>query len=176
MDLGDINNHFLDIENIISTGSTTKRPKRPLAKTLLLFMIRGAVINFTFPYALYPAKSPKGCDLFPILWDIIERLTRNGFRVLAVTSDGASCNRNLFQMHAEKKKGGTGPVYRTKNIFSVHTEYIYFISDPPHLLKTIRNCFANCKRNMWVSIANKVSIHDHNYSYDFFTYSVKGER
>ena len=85
-------------------------------------MIRGAATNFVFPYALYPAKSPKGCDLFPILWDIIERLTRNDFRVLAVTSDGASCNRNLFQMHAAKKKGGTGVVYKTKNIFSMHTE------------------------------------------------------
>ena len=142
VDLGDINNHFNDMENLINNESN-KRPNRPLAKTLLVFMIRGAVTNFVFPYALYPAKSPKGCDLFPILWDVIERLTRNSFRVLAVTSDGASCNRNLFQMHAAKKKDGTGAIYRTKNIFSVDGDYIYFISDPPHLLKTIRNCFAN---------------------------------
>ena len=126
VDLGDINNHFIDIENFISTGST-KRPKRPLAKTLLVFMVRGAVTNFVFPYALYPAKSPKGCDLFPILWDIIERLTRNDFRVLAVTSDGASCNRNLFQMHMQQRKRVAQELCTRLRIYLACTQNIFIL-------------------------------------------------
>ena len=45
--------------------------------------------------------------------------------------------------------------YRTLNQFSNNEKrYIYFISDPPHLIKTTRNCLANsgagrCTRFMW---------------------------
>jgi len=147
VDLGDMNNHFSDLENLISNGEN-KHSHHPLAKTLVVFMVRGAVTNLVFPYALYPASSPRGCDLFPLLWKVIARLTRNGFHTLAVTCDGASCNRSLFKLHSIKG----GPVYKTLNIFSAEEEWIYFISDPPHLLKTIRNCFADPKRNLWVRI------------------------
>ena len=47
--------------------------------------------------------------------------------------------------------------YRTLNLFSLtlgERQFIYFISDPPHLIKTARNCLANsgagrCTRFMW---------------------------
>lgn len=145
IDLGNLNNHFIDLENTISKGAN-KRYHRPLAKTLLVFMVRGAVTNLVFPYALYSAASPRGCDLFPLLWQVIERLTRIHFRVLAVTSDGATCNRSLFKMHTRTRD----VIYKTRNVFSSKTEYIYFFSDPPHLIKTIRNCFASSKRDLWV--------------------------
>lgn len=145
VDLGDFNNHFIDLENVITKG---KKSHRPLAKTLLVFMVRGAVTHFVFPYALYPTASPRGCDLFPLFWNVIERLTRNSFHVLAVTCDGAACNRSLFRLHSMKR----GTVYKTLNVFSVTNEWIYFFADPPHLMKTTRNCFASLKRNLWVSI------------------------
>ncbi len=147
VDLDDFNNHLIDFENAISQD-TNQKSCRPFAKTLLVFMVRGVVTNFVFPYALYPAASLKGCDLFPLLWDVIERLTRNSFHVLAVTCDGATCNRRLFSLHSKTRKD---IVYKTRNVFSANNEFIYFVSDPPHLLKTIRNCFASSKRNLWVS-------------------------
>lgn len=148
VDLDDFNNHFSEFENAIFQ-STNKKARRPFAKTILTFMVRGVVTNFVFPYALYPATSLKGCDLFPLLWKVIERLTRSKFRVLAVTCDGATCNRRLFKLHSKSRKH---LVYKTENVFSASKEFIYFVSDPPHLLKTIRNCFASSKRNLWVSI------------------------
>ena len=44
--------------------------------------------------------------------------------------------------------------YRTLNIMADEERYIYFISDPPHLIKTARNCLSNslsgrCTRRMW---------------------------
>ena len=44
--------------------------------------------------------------------------------------------------------------YRTVNLFSLEKCYIYFMSVPPHLLKTARNCLLNsgsgkCTRLMW---------------------------
>ena len=32
--------------------------------------------------------------------------------------------------------------YRTLDIMAEEKRYIYFISDPPHLIKTARNCFS----------------------------------
>ena len=165
VDLGDFNNHFVDLERTISE-EVNKQPHRPLAKTLLVIMVHGIGTNFVFPYALYSALSLKGCDLFPLLWGVIERLTRNGFSVMAVTSDGVSCNRRLFQLHSKKKE----IIYKTRNVFSTSKEFIYFICDPPHLLKTIRNCFCSPKRNLWVSWLRLMANH---YVY---MYSVRKER
>ena len=36
------------------------------------------------------------------------------------------------------------------NVFADDGRDFYFISDPPHLLKTIRNSFCNAKRRLWV--------------------------
>ena len=136
----------MDFKKSISTDENHRRYHRPLAKTILVFMVRGAVCNIEFPYAVFSCLSPKGGDLFPLHWQAIERLTRNGFRILAVTSDGASCNRKLFQMHSKSDK----LVHKVRNIFSRDNHDIYFVSDPPHLIKTIRNCLANSKRKLWV--------------------------
>ena len=54
--------------------------------------------------------------------------------------------RCMFSMHAPDDPS----VYKTVNLFSQDEQPIFFISDPPHLIKTIRNCFARGK--LWVSI------------------------
>lgn len=109
-------------------------------------MVRGLVTSLHFPYALFPVKTLKAHELFPLLWRTIERLSLLDFKVLAVTCDGAKCNRKMFKMHSIKS---TDLVYKTQNIFT--SGEIFFISDPPHLLKTARNCLASEKRNLWVS-------------------------
>ena len=75
-----------------------------------------------------------------------------GLKVLYICCDGAIQNRQFFQLH------GTGNelVYKTKNLYASEERDVYFISDPPHLLKTSRNCFANSfahsdVRHMWFS-------------------------
>ena len=35
--------------------------------------------------------------------------------------------------------------------------FIYCFSDPPHLIKTVRNCWASKKRSLWVSASFDVS-------------------
>ena len=58
---------------------------------------------------------------------------------LCVTADGASPNRKFFRMHFNKKDPQS--LYKTPNVYSPDNRYLYFISDPPHLLKTVRNCW-----------------------------------
>ena len=142
-DLGDINNILHDAENQIKNPGNCKRP---LAKLMLVFMVRGLFSSLKFPYVQFPASTTKGADLFPLFRQVVSRLTRLGFRVLATTCDGASDNRRMFSLHSCSDK----LVYKTTNVYSKAVENIYFISDPPHLLKTIRNCFQRGK--LWVSL------------------------
>lgn len=57
--------------------------------------------------------------------------------VIAITADGASVNRKFFRMHSSSATNDV--VYKTKNQFASDDRNIYFVSDPPHLIKTTRN-------------------------------------
>ena len=135
VDLGDATNHLENYDE----------PQRKMAKTVVVMMVRGLVSDLIFPYAMFAAKSLTGPDLFPLVWRAIGRLTLLGFQPLVITCDGAKNNRKMFAMHGDKN------VYKTVNIFSHDRHSIFFIYDPPHLLKCIRNCFYSKKRNLWVS-------------------------
>ena len=70
-------------------------------------------------------------------------------QVIMSTSDKAGANLRLISMQTEHG-------YRTKNLYA-EDRYLYFMSDVPHLLKTIRNNFESSKsypsatRHLWVS-------------------------
>lgn len=73
--------------------------------------------------------------------------------MLAITADGASINRLLFTLLSTVTKEPTDDIpYKVLNPYTDEKRSIYFISDPPHLLKTIRNCVANKRRNLWVKL------------------------
>ena len=118
--------------------------QRPLAKRMLVFMVRGLFTSLKFPYAQFPAASPKGAQLCPLLHQCIFRLTRLGLTVVSVTCDGASDNRRMFSLHGTKKD----LTYKTVNVFCPGKPPVFFISDPSHLIKIIRNCFA--RGQLWV--------------------------
>ena len=79
VNLGDVMTHLMDFEKQVQEQSSYC-PKRPFAKTILVFMVRGMLTNTRFPYATFPASSLKGHNLFPLLWESIDRLTRNDMR------------------------------------------------------------------------------------------------
>ena len=141
-DLGDVNNILHDAESQVTNPNNCKRP---LAKIMLVFMVRGLFSSLKYPYVQFPASSTKGADLFPLFRQVVSRLTRLGLHILATTCDGASDNRRMFALQYCGNKKDL--VYKTTNVY--RDEEIFFISDPPHLLKTIRNCFQRGK--LWVS-------------------------
>jgi len=63
-----------------------------------------------------------------------------------MTCDGESSNRRLWKLHSQNDE----MIYKVPNPLAVDHQ-LYFSSDPPHLLKTIRNCWHNSKRTLWVS-------------------------
>ena len=75
-------------------------------------------------------------------------------QVIAATADKASCSAKHVRMQAEADHP-----YRVRNRFAPGNDerYIYFISDAPHLMKTIRNNLYNSgdgahTKYLWVCI------------------------
>lgn len=125
----------------------------PVATHLLTIMVRGLFTGCKFPYAHFPTDSLTGDQIFPIVWEAIERLERRGFKVIAITADGASPNRKFFRMHSSEK---AELCYKTPNPYTSEERDIYFFSDVPHLMKTTRNCWSHSSkegtRNLWVRV------------------------
>ena len=121
-----------------------------LAKYLLVLMVRGVTSDLKFPLASFATSGITADYLYPIIWEAIELIeVVTGLKVLYVCCDGASPNRRFFEMHDINNK----TCYRTRNPFDIG-RFIFFISDPPHLLKTARNCISNSyshfkSRRLW---------------------------
>ena len=69
-DLGDTNNYIAKLER------ATSEKMEPLAKSLLVLMVRGLFSPFQFPYAQFACSSLTGNQLHSIFWDAVRRLER----------------------------------------------------------------------------------------------------
>ena len=63
-DIGEVNNLLADYENEYKESARTPRP---LAKRMLVFMIRGLFITLKFLYVQFPVVSCKGANLMPLI-------------------------------------------------------------------------------------------------------------
>ena len=120
-------------------GKETSRDT-PLTKSVLVLMVRGLYSGLQFPYAKFPCLSIHGVQMFPIIWEAVGCLQHYGFHVMGLTCDGLAANQQLFSLHAPKNTREI--VHKTSNPYSILFQTFYFLSDPPHLLKTVRNCFS----------------------------------
>ena len=138
-DFGDINSHLLQLERSLEEDSE----KQPLAKAMMVFMIHGLFTRLQFPYVQFPVTKVTGDLLIAPFWEAVRRSERCGLKVLAATADGASINRRLFKLH-----GASSTVHKVPNPYAPEGRDLFFISDPQHLLKTTRNCWASKARNL----------------------------
>ena len=144
INLGNTNNQLIEFENALRTEKT----EPTLASTMLVFMVRGLITKFNYPYVQFACNDLSGSQMYDPMWEAVSRLERLGFCVLGLTCDGASPNWRLWKLHTDTDN----LVYKVPNCFAEDKRDFFFISDPPHLLKTIRNSFCNPKRKLWVSI------------------------
>ena len=49
-------------------------PPPPLAKSMMVFMVRGLFTKLQFPYAQFPVMSVSGDQLYKPFWEAIGRL------------------------------------------------------------------------------------------------------
>ena len=134
--LVDINNHFLEFQQAVEDDK-----EKPFAKSMLLL-----IYPVKIAYAHFASSSLSGYDLYPIFREAVERLERCGFKVIWCTCDGLSVNCCFFKLHGKKDD-----LFKVLNPYSSDNRYINFFSNPPHLIKTVRNCWASKKRLLWVS-------------------------
>jgi len=101
-------------------------------------------------FPVQPSQVNK-CTYDPV-WEAISRLELCGFKVLALKCDGLAANRRLFRMH-NPEGGANNIVHKVPNPYAEDGRDLFFLADPPHLIKTVRNAWANSKRHLWVSRA-----------------------
>ena len=140
--LGEINNHLLKFENALNGQDMPQQ----LAGSMVVLMIRGLFHKLNFPYVQFAVSNLSGDLLMDPVWEAIFRLERMGFHVLTLTCDGASTNRRLWKLHSNDAF-----INKIQNIYSPD-RYIYLFSDPPHILKTVRNSLWNKRKHLWVRV------------------------
>lgn len=133
VNLGEMNDHLIQFERQVEHSTCDYEP---LANSMVVIMVRGLFTHLQFPYAQFPCTSVTGDLLFDPFWEAVSRLERCGLKVMALTCDGASTNRRLFKLH----QAGKELVHKVVNPFDMK-RFVYFFSDPPHLLKTVRNAW-----------------------------------
>ena len=119
-DLGGVLQEVKDLEEAVTSD---KSSGRPIAKTMMVFMVRGIFTDIKFPYAQFPLLSGIGYDLFPLIWQTIDRLECNGIHVIGITADGASINRKLFRLHSPTE----ALVYKTTNVYTRREVFFFQI-------------------------------------------------
>ena len=141
--IGDINSHLHAFEN-----SLVEDRKDPIAHSMLVLMVRGLFSHLEFPYAQFPCKELSGDQMYEPLWDAVGHLERCGFRVMALVCDGLAANRRLFRLHVPDTPASC--VHKVANPYAEDGRHLFFLSDPPHLVKTVRNAWSSNKRSLWV--------------------------
>ncbi|XP_034252560.1 uncharacterized protein LOC117652036 [Thrips palmi] len=132
----------------------TMRTYRPrLAKKVLVYVARGITSDVKDVVAIFTTDDLAAHQLYDRTWDVIYHLEEAGLKVLTLSFDGASVNRKFAMMHESLDKS-SAYTYCTKNLATEDHRPLFFIIDPPHLLKTIRNALANSfshrkSRKLW---------------------------
>ena len=90
LDLQSLNRHLTEFEAHLING--TAPPTMPMAKSVLVLMVRGLNSGLQFPYAQFPCTSLRGNQIFHIIWKAVGHLQRYGFHVMGLTCDGLAAN------------------------------------------------------------------------------------
>lgn len=76
--LGDINDHLLQFESSLLED----KPMSPqLAKSMMVFMVRGLFSKLQFPYAQFPCANLSGDLLYEPFWEAVSRVENCGLKV-----------------------------------------------------------------------------------------------
>ena len=110
-------------------------------------MVRGIFLKLEFLYAHFGTDGITADTLYLIVWEAVRPLEIDGVKVICVTTDGDSSNRKFFRMHNHL---GLPVLYKTKNVFATDGCWLFFITDPLHLMKTVCNCWLHSgKSGTW---------------------------
>ena len=164
--LGDVNSHLDRFERSVETNTISESP---LAKAMLVIMVRGLFMKLQFPYAQFPSLKLRGDQIFDPLWEAVYRIERCGLKFVGATFDGASPNRRFVKLHGITQPTNTTVLHKVLNPYADGSRMLFFFSDPPHLLKTTRNCWSSNARLLWVCVLEYSGIFIHNNNLSLYS-------
>ena len=110
-----------------------------LATHVLVFMVVGVNTSLKMSLGFFSTRTVTADALYPLLWQAVGYLEHScGLKVIASTSDKATPNQRLYRLQGQ----GEDVCYKAVNLYSMD-RYLYFFSDAPHLMKTVRNNLAS---------------------------------
>ena len=135
VNLGQNMNEFIDS---FRKGELSKS----IATHALVLMVVGLASNLKQTIGFFGTRGATADILYPLVWKAVGYLeTYVELKVIAVVSDKASPNQRFYRIH---KRATDTFIYKANNIFTKDKQRpLYFFSDAPHLLKTIRHNLAN---------------------------------
>ena len=77
--LGNVTDKLSEFERFVEERHGQTSP--PLAKSMMVFMVRGLFTKLQFPYAQFPVMSVSGDQLYEPFWEAIGRLENCGLKV-----------------------------------------------------------------------------------------------
>ena len=105
-----------------------------LATQALVFYVVGFNSSLKMSLAFFGTGSATADQLFPMFRQAVDFVGETGPKVMTSTSDKTPQNKRLCQTHNQE----ADVCYKTVNVFAPDRN-MYFISDPLHLVKTVRN-------------------------------------
>ena len=122
--------------NESDSDNITSDAHKNFATHVLQFHFKSLFSSFKYPCAFFMTRALNSLALQRIFWQGVSMLHGCGFTTLFTGCDGASANRSFMVMNGVTAENSSG-----QNFFS--RKPIFFISDPPHLLKKLRNNLYN---------------------------------
>ncbi|XP_078489093.1 uncharacterized protein LOC144746139 [Ciona intestinalis] len=127
---------------IIGFTDCTTTSENLLAKYMLVVYVKSCSGNISRALGFYPTETAKGFHLVSIFWAAVESLeVKCDLKVVAAVCDGSTNNKNFFKLLAPDEQ------HKIPNPFTVDSRNIFLLTDPPHLIKTARNCLYGSKPN-----------------------------
>ena len=127
---------FIDLDvdksDAANANLTASSVHTSLATHVLQFYFKSIFSSFQFPCCYFLTNGISAQDLNRIFWQGVGLLNSFDFKVLLTCCDGASENRAFMELN-----GCSETVSMTNNPFTNFP--LIFMSDPPHLIKKLRN-------------------------------------
>ncbi|KAJ1524634.1 hypothetical protein ONE63_011118 [Megalurothrips usitatus] len=121
-----------------------KELEETIASRVNVYMVKGVTNGLKDVVATYAVGNMSAVQMKIWTWQVIGALERSGICVIAFVCDGSSINRTFIQSHKPATPHPMGLVFDTVNKCA-RGRKLFFLSDVPHLLKTIRNCLLNSR-------------------------------
>ena len=133
-----LNTKTMELSGLTDYGDGAAADISDQADYGLVILLQPLMDDYTQPIAVFTSKGPTGgVMLAKLIIQAIVLLEKAGAKIHGVVSDGASTNRKFWS-----ELGVSGQLGESKSSFphpTIDERKVYAFSDPPHLIKCIRN-------------------------------------